>query len=132
MTSFADPTLNAAGVSDAALLAAFTAANGGSAVLAPGASVTFTINDVSLTLDDGTPGPDPFVNTVTVNATDDEGTAATDTDTATIMSTECAGDDCEVGGCERRHRLQRQRDGQRGHADDGDYQFTVTNTASRR
>ena len=84
VNAFADPTLNAAGVSDAALLAAFTAANDGSAVLAPGQSVTFTINDVSLTLDDGTPGSDPFVNTVTVNATDDEGTAATDTDTATI------------------------------------------------
>ena len=53
-------------------------------MLAPGQSVTFSINDVSLTLDDGTPGSDPFVNTVTVNATDDEGTAATDTDTATI------------------------------------------------
>ena len=84
VSAFADPTLNAAGVTDAALLAAFTAANGGSAVLAPGQSVTFSINDVSLTLDDGTPGPDPFVNTVTVNAADDEGTAASDTDTATI------------------------------------------------
>ena len=84
VNAFADPTLNAAGVTDAALLAAFTAANGGSAVLAPGASVTFTINNVSLTLDDGTPGPDPFVNTVTVNATDDEGAAASDDDTATI------------------------------------------------
>ena len=48
------PELNAAGVTDAALLAAFMAANGGSAVLAPGASVTFSINNVSLTLDDGT------------------------------------------------------------------------------
>ena len=57
VSAFADPTLNAAGVTDAALLAAFMAANGGSAVLAPGASVTFSINDVSLTLDDGTPGP---------------------------------------------------------------------------
>ena len=84
VSAFDDPTLNAAGVTDAALLAAFTAANGGSAVLAPGAFVTFTINNVSLTLDDGTPGPDPFVNTVTVNAADDEGTAASDTDTATI------------------------------------------------
>ena len=90
VSAFADPTLNAAGVTDAALLAAFTAANGGSAVLAPGQSVTFTINDVSLTLDDGTPGPDPFVNTVTVNAADDEGTAATDTDTATINVTAVA------------------------------------------
>ena len=95
MTSFADPTLNAAVTRRCWRR---MTANGGSAVLAPGASVTFTINDVSLTLDDGTPGPDPFVNTVTVNATDDEGTAATDTDTATIMATDVlpALHDCEA------------------------------------
>ena len=73
-------------MTDVALLAAFQAANGGSAAPAPGASVTFTIINASLTLDDGTPGPDPFVNTVTVNAADDEGTAASDDDMATIMS----------------------------------------------
>ena len=98
-------------MSDAALLAAFTAASG-SAVLAPGALVTFTINNVSLTLVDGTPGSDPLVNTVTVNATDDEGTAASGDDTATINVTDAAPAITIVKSvdAERRRRLQRQRD----------------------
>ncbi len=90
ITSFDDPVLNAAGVTDAALLAAFQTANGGSLTLAPGASVTFTVTGVALTLDDGQAGQDPYINTVTVNAVDDEGSAASDTDTATLNVTPVA------------------------------------------
>jgi hypothetical protein len=85
VNSFADAKLNAAGVSNTALLDAFKVANGGSATLAPNTSVSFTISGVSLTLDVGTADQDPYINTVTVTATDDEGTAAIDEDTATII-----------------------------------------------
>jgi hypothetical protein len=80
ISSISDPTLNAAGVTDAQLLAAAVAANGGVSpiVLNAGESLTFTITDVAVTLDDGTAGQDPYVNTVTVTAADDEGTVATD------------------------------------------------------
>ena len=79
LTSIADDQI----ANDAALLAAAIAANGGSAVLAAGASVTFTYtSDAPLDLD----APDPFVNTVTVNATDDEANTATGSDTATVVA----------------------------------------------
>ena len=80
LTSIADDQI----ANDAALLAAAITANGG-AVLAAGASVTFTYaSDAPLDLD----APDTVVNTVTVNATDDEGNTATDDDTATVTATD--------------------------------------------
>ena len=117
-------------MTNAALLAAFTAANGDSAVLAPGAFVTFTINNVSLTLDDGTPGPDPFVNTVTVTAADDEGTAASDTDTATITVTDVAPaitivKSVDANGDTVFNDSETANEGART----VDYEFTVTNTS---
>ncbi len=79
LTSIADDQI----ANDAALLAAAIAANGGSAVLAAGDTVTFTYtSDAPLDLD----APDAVVNTVTVNATDDEGNTATDDDTATVTA----------------------------------------------
>ena len=79
LTSIADDQI----ANDAALLAAAIAANGGSAVLAAGASVTFTYtSDAPLDLD----APDTVVNTVTVNATDDEANTATGSDTATVVA----------------------------------------------
>ena len=90
VNSFADATLNVAGVTDAALLAVFLTANGNSDELAPNASVSFKIENVSLTLDDGTAGQDPYINTVTVFATDLKGTPESATkasDTANINVT---------------------------------------------
>ena len=79
LTSIADDQI----ANDAALLAAAIAANGGSAVLAAGASVTFTYtSDAPLDLD----APATVVNTVTVNATDDEANTATGSDTATVVA----------------------------------------------
>ena len=63
------------------LLAAFTAANGGSAVLAPGASVSFTLNQhLPVKNADGS-----YTNIVTVTGHDDENDTATDTATATVQ-----------------------------------------------
>ena len=90
VNSFADAQLYAAGVTKTDLIEAFAEANGGSNVLAPFASVSFEINNVSLTLDDGTAGQDPFINTVTVSATDLEGTPKSTveaSDSATINVT---------------------------------------------
>ena len=90
--SFNDPTLNAAGISNQDLFDAALAQyqidqadNSLTAiVLAPGEMLTFEIHDVMLTLDDGELGEDPHVNTVTVNASDDEGNQVSDDDDATI------------------------------------------------
>ena len=66
---------------DAALLAAAIAANGGSATLAPGASLTFTyVSDAPLNLD----ANDTLTNTVTVSGTDDEETPVSGTASATV------------------------------------------------
>ena len=79
LTSIADDQI----ANDAALLAAAIAANGGSAVLAAGDSVIFTYtSDAPLDLD----APATVVNTVTVNATDDEANTATGSDTATVVA----------------------------------------------
>ena len=79
LTSIADDQI----ANDAALLAAAITANGGSAVLAAGASVIFTYtSDAPLNLD----APATLVNTVTVNATDDEANTATGSDTATVVA----------------------------------------------
>ena len=70
---------------DAALLAAAIAANGNSATLAPGASLTFTYtSDAALTLN----GNGQFVNTISVSGHDDEGTPASGGDTATVTATD--------------------------------------------
>src|SRR5436190_141654 len=70
------------------LLAAAQAANGGQPiVLAAGASFTFTYNpEGNLVLDGG----QTHTNTVTVNATDDEGSQATAQDNLTITGTDVA------------------------------------------
>ena len=79
LTSIADDQI----ANDAALLAAAIAANGNSSLLAAGASVIFTYtSDAPLNLD----APATVVNTVTVNATDDEANTATDSDTATVVA----------------------------------------------
>src|SRR5213078_186660 len=62
------------------LLAAFQAANGGSAVLAAGASVTFTATQ-TVAVGNTT---DRYSNTVTVTAADDEGDPASATTSATV------------------------------------------------
>src|SRR5205807_65329 len=62
------------------LLSAFTIANSGSAVLAPGASITFT---ASQTLPVGNASA-TYVNHVTVNAHDDENDPATASTSATV------------------------------------------------
>src|SRR6185295_18829951 len=68
------------------LLAAFIAANGGSAVLAPGAFATFTFTQTVTTGNVGA----TFVNTVNVSGLDDEGNAATDSASATVTYTNVA------------------------------------------
>src|SRR6185436_8627260 len=65
------------------LLAAFVAANGGSAVLAPGAFATFTFTQTVTTGNVGA----TFVNTVNVSGHDDEGSTASDTASATVSYT---------------------------------------------
>ncbi len=79
LTAIADDQI----ANDPALLAAAIAANGGSAVLAPGASLTFTYqSDAPLTLNaDGS-----LVNTISVDGHDDENSPASASDTATVTA----------------------------------------------
>jgi hypothetical protein len=80
-----DPiTLSAIGDNSGSLLAAFEAANGGSATIAHGASVSFSVTETVPTQNAGT----TYSNTINVKAADDESDAANSSASATISYTD--------------------------------------------
>jgi hypothetical protein len=82
-----DPiTVSAIGDNTGSLLSAFEAANGGSATIADGASVTFSVTEPVPTQNAGT----TYTNTINVKAADDESDPANSSTSATISYSDVA------------------------------------------